>query len=492
MLTSKKRVTAICAPTGFGKSPAVVAAAILSKQPTCVVTNSRGLQDQYMRDFGSIGMVDIRGRRNYKCDMRPDDDYSCEEGKAARCPYSGSVACPSSQAEMAASVSNLVVTNYDKWSASRKFTTGMNHFTQVIFDEGHDAPDALARSMQVQLGAREIEGLGLDFPERPDAEEFINWKLWASIARAEADKAFLAAQARITGITDPKPSWVKHFTHMRNLVRRLGILSTANPMDWVVDEIQEGYQFDPIRPAKYAEGALLMRVPRILVVSATIRPRTLRMIGVGKDDFDFTEFPSDFDPKRCPIYYIPTMRVDKRAEDLGPLWIKHDQIAARRQDRKGIVHTISYARRNEILERSRFAPNMLVNERGEAPSEMIELFRRAVPGTELVSPSIGTGYDFPGPDCEWQFVCKIPFPDGRSKIVQARQQDDPEYGPYIAMQKLVQMFGRIMRSKSDRGESFICDEHLSWFRPKYAHLAPNNFHAFLKEVNTVPPPPEKL
>jgi hypothetical protein len=629
-------------------SATAVATALLSKQPTCIVTNSRGLQSQYMRLFESIGMVDIRGKRNYKCDMRPDDEeYTCEDGCAARCPYRGTVACPSSQAEMMAASSPLVVTNYDKWTASRKFGQGMSHFTQVIFDEGHDMYEALGRSLQVTLNHKEVEeGLKVDFPKYPDLLEFANWRAWAHVAKAAAENAMIAAQARITGINDPKPTWVRHFTHMRNLTRRLATLSTASAKDWIVDETEQGYQFDPIRPGKYAEAAMLLRVPRIIIMSATIRPKTLGMNGIGKDCSEFFEFDSDFDPRRCPIYYIPTMRVDSRAADLGPLWIKHDQIAARRQDRKGIVHTISYARRDEIIRRSRFADNMLINDKGEAPTEMIETFLHALPGTELVSPSIGTGYDFPGcvaPDtkvlrsdlryvearslsegdelvafdeypldgrrtrcwrtaevtansigikecvrlgfidgtsvvcstdhpwlcsnsshvavwraagsikpavhqvfrlldkfkvdmlgsirpgemltvisskpvgpqevsllstttstyiadglaahntaAEWQFICKIPFPDSRSKIIQARQADDKEYGPYVAMQKLVQMFGRTMRSKGDQSESFIGDEHMEWFKPRYGHLAPRSFHNHFRQTLIVPPPPPKL
>ena len=55
MITSKKRAVAVAAPTGFGKSPTYVAAALLSKLPTCIVTNSRGLQDQLLEDFAEVG-----------------------------------------------------------------------------------------------------------------------------------------------------------------------------------------------------------------------------------------------------------------------------------------------------------------------------------------------------------------------------------------------------------------------------------------------------
>lgn len=492
LMRGTKRVSALCAPTGFGKSPVAMAAALLSKRPTCFVTESRGLQDQLLADFGECGLVDLRGRRNYKCDLKPD--ATCEDGYASRCPYKGTAGCPASQAEMRAAASYLVVTNYDKWTSTKMSGQGLEHIQQVVFDEGHEAPAALARAMQVTLNHKEIEGrLGINFLPSPEADEFVNWKDWAAEARAEAEYQMLVAREKIKhGGTNIRTAWVRDYTHLRHLTRRLATLANANPNNWVVDEAREGYQFDPIRPGRYSEAALLLRVQKILVISATLRPKTLYMMGIEKAHFDFQEFNSDFDPKRCPIYYVPTMRVDKNAHDLSQLWLKLDQIAARRTDRKGIVHTISYARRNEVLQASRFSPHMMVNEKGEAATDMVEMFKQSPEGTILVSPSMGAGYDFPGKQCEFQFVCKIPFPDGRSKILKARQEDDKEYGPYQAMNKLVQIFGRGMRSKADQCENFIVDSHLDWFLPRYGHLAPKSFHGFFKQVSVVPPPPTRL
>lgn len=497
LLTSQKRVKALTAPTGFGKTMVYIAYALITKIPTCFVTASRALQDQLMEDFSSCGLVDLRGRRNYVCDMRPDT--TCEEGYAARCPYKGTVSCPSTQAEMRAACSPLVVTNYTKWCASKKFGQGMEHFGQVVFDEGHEAPHALADSAQVVLHQHEIEQiLGLDFPDPGPAEDFVNWKPWAIEARAVADAELHRAKAAMQNYPD-KPSAVRHYLHMRNLVRRIVSVAAGNPQNWIADVWQEqrgnnvstGYVFDPIRPAKFAEGALLLHMPSILVVSATLRPKTLYMMGVSKEAHDFYEYPSDFDPKRCPIYYVPTMRVDNKASDFMPLWNRHDQIAARRRDRNGIVHTVSYARQQEALV-SRYADSMLLNNRGEAASEIVYAYKHADPGTILVSPSVGAGFDFPGKECEWQLLLKIPFPNGHTKIHRARQQDDPEYGAYLAMNKMVQTFGRGMRSKTDQCENFIVDSHLDWFLPKFGHLAPKWFHGFFRQVSVLPAPPPKL
>lgn len=491
ILESKKRVTALSIPTGIGKSVINVAAALLSQKPTCIVTNSKGLQSQYMRDFEEIGMVDIRGRNNYTCDLKPD--YTCEEGYASRCPYKGTVACPSSAAEMRAATSSLVTTNYSKWTSAKKFGQGMSHFQQVIFDEGHDTYSALASAMQVTLNHKEIEEtLKVKFLSGDESMEFPNWKPWAAHARGEAEAAMIVAQGRISGVSDPKPSHVRHYTHMRNLCRRLATIALASAKDWIVDQTETGFQFDPIRPGKYAESALLLRVPRIIIVSATLRPKSLFMIGIGKDKFDYKEFASEFDPKRCPIYYTPTMRVDRRNPDLTMLWAKFDQIAARRQDRNGIVHTHSYARRDDILGASRFSNRMIINPKGEPTADTVEQFLEAERGSILVSPSVGTGYDFAGKAAEYQFLCKIPFPDSRSKIVKARQQDDPEYGPHQAMQSMVQAIGRGMRSKTDQCETFIADENLDWFMPRFGHLAPKSFHGFFRRVDVLPTPPQRL
>ncbi len=483
---TRTRIKAACIPTGGGKSVDVVADALLSGEPTAIVTASKGLQDQYMTDFQSIGMVDLRGRNNYSCHMK--EGYTCEDGHAARCIYKGTVACSSSKAEMMSATSSLVVTNYSKWTASKCFGTGLNHIKRVVFDEAHHAPNAIASAMQVELNYKEIEDtLGVSFPRGHDSEDMNVWRQWASSCKGYADDKMKEAARKIENANDPKPAWVRHFTHMRNLCRRLQILTLARAVDWVVDQTELGYKFDPIRPGRYAEACLFLGIEDITMLSATNRPKTIQMCHVAKENYTFKEFPSDFDPKRSPIYYIPTMRVDSKATDLGPLWVVLDRIMAKRRDRKGVVHSTSYARQEEIKAQSRFADSMILNKKGEPIAEAVEKYFAAGPGSALISPSVFEGFDFKQDKARWQFMCKIPF-EPPSKIVKAREADDKEYRSYQAMQALVQSFGRGMREHSDWCENFIADEHMDWFYPRYRHLAPNSFNDFLVKVSKVPAP----
>ena len=484
--TTKTRSKVLCAPTGSGKSALVVADALESGEPTAIVTATRGLQDQYMADFSSIGMVDLRGRNNYTCEMKAG--YTCEDGYAAKCGYKGTVACPSSKAEMRASTSSLIVTNYSKWTANKRFGMGLSHVKRVIFDEAHHAPQAVADAMQVVLNHKEIEDtLGIPFPRGYDSDDMNVWRAWAGNAKQYADSELKAAYNKLENARDPKPAWVRHYTHMRNLCRRLGILCLAKPVDWIVDQTELGYKFDPIRPGRYTEATLLLQVPDVTWVSATIRHKTVQMCHLPKESYTFKELPSDFDPRRSPIYYLPTMRVDSKANDLGLLWAVLDRVACRRRDRKGVIHSTSYDRQGEIKERSRFAPSMILNKKGEPIDRSVNEFFQAGAGSILVSPSVFEGFDFKHDRARWQFLCKIPF-EPPSKIVKAREAVDKEYRPYQAMQALVQAIGRGMRDRTDWCENFICDEHMDWFYPRFKHLAPDSFNAFMRTISVLPAP----
>ena len=65
---SRTKFTGIVAPTGFGKSLMILGHALHSKERVCVLTSTKALQDQYVRDFGPA-ILDIRGQANYDCEI---------------------------------------------------------------------------------------------------------------------------------------------------------------------------------------------------------------------------------------------------------------------------------------------------------------------------------------------------------------------------------------------------------------------------------------
>jgi Rad3-related DNA helicase len=179
---------------------------------------------------------------------------------------------------------------------------------------------------------------------------------------------------------------------------------------------------------------------------------------LGLDDYEFFNYPSPFLVESRPIYWLPTVKMHYgMTYDEELRWVVAvDQILNARPDRKIVIHTVSYARQQFLLDNSKFRHRMLANSRDDTAAT-IQAFKAAKEPLVLVTPSADTGVDFPGVECETVIIIKVPFSDTSSKIYQARAAEDSEYGAYVAAQTLVQMSGRGMRSESDRCETIILD-----------------------------------
>jgi ATP-dependent DNA helicase DinG len=279
------------------------------------------------------------------------------------------------------------------------------------------------------------------------------------------------------------------------------LIAGMDANEWLVHDESERVVFDPVWVAGYAESCLFKEIPKVIFMSATFRQKTAELLGIDRHDVDLFEARSGFDPSRRPIY-VPKLsekdggwgiRVDARSWNSSreQRWLDRiDQFVAPRTDRNGLIHSVSYARRNTICQHSTHEKVMISHDR-QNTREVIETFKRSEE-TILVSPSVTTGYDFPYTECEYQIVCKVPFPDSRDPILQARQQEDPDYGAYLMMQELVQAVGRGMRAPDDQCETVVIDDHIRWVLKKYREFAPEWFLQAVRWVDSFPAPLPKL
>lgn len=491
-------------PTGAGKSLTVVGAALLAGWRCAILTSTKLLQHQYTEDYTSAGMIDVRGMNAYRCVAFKDEFVhfaesgrwqSCEEGPchsghscsrkptrnapdAHGCEYYGAVAHARS--------ARLVVTNYKFWMSQYNFGQGLGDFDCLVLDEAHNAPQELADFLSTELSNKDIEGtLMASFPS--EIHDVAAWGAWA---KREAGRA----QSTLETWKPHSKSEMNRFRALKAVARKLTVLQTMNATDWVMTEDKGVWHFDPIWVKAHRE-TLLQNVPKVICTSATFNRKTAEMMGIADDTLEWHEAPSDFPINRRPVYYVPTVKVDFRTDaSMERLWMARiDQILRARLDRKGIIHTVSYVRRNYILEHSEFRSRMITHDSRTAKSA-VEQFRASGPGTFLISPSMTTGYDFPGDQCEFQIITKIPFPDSRSPVVKARTAVDKDYPAYIAMQELVQAVGRGMRSAEDQCEAILIDNNAAWFlgHPKYRALAPKWFLDSYRKCETLPLPLPKL
>jgi ATP-dependent DNA helicase DinG len=506
----KQAYLAQCMPTGSGKSLTYVADAVLTGMRTVILTSTKALQTQLMGDFAEIGMVDIKGKNAYRC---LEDRYGrgCDYGDCnfgllcARQKPGGD--CYYYRALDQAKSSPLVVTNYAYWLTMNRFAEGLKHADLLVLDEAHHAENHLASIYSFHIRPKEIDSL-LNSTMPRSASTLLKWAddHWAK-ADKEYEREKFEFQQRANGDKD-------HLRKLKSLRDRLETLRKhVNDRDWLV-ELQDGVKFCPIWPKQFARKTLFANTGRVLMTSATVRPKTVEMLGltprvgrgdqmsraevlmaqVGKSgpegsnhDCVFSDYPSIFDPERRLVIHIPTVRINKDTKpgDYATWIARIDQIIAPRLHQKGIIHTVSYDRRDYVMEHSLHAEYMITHQT-ESVVSAVNRFKQSDPPCVLVSPSVTTGFDFPFDFCRWQIIGKIPFPDTRDRLTKARVERDPEYGAYLAMQSLVQASGRGTRAPNDSCVSFLIDDSAFWFMRRYRRFAPRWFMDGYRTSDLIP------
>jgi hypothetical protein len=81
-------------------------------------------------------------------------------------------------------------------------------------------------------------------------------------------------------------------------------------------------------PRQYAYGVLFRDHPRVLLVSATVRAKTMELLGVGPTEYDFQEYPYLFPIRRSPVYFVETALVqwDSTPAEMAALQARIDEM----------------------------------------------------------------------------------------------------------------------------------------------------------------------
>ena len=509
MTESDRRFICMESPTGSGKSLSYTTLAHLLGGRWVILTSTKGLQDQLAGDFRSMGMVDVRGKSNYdciylqytgsygNCDIGP-----CHSGMMCqyRTPYGEG--CHYFDAVERAKRANLVVTNYSYWLAINHYTDeGLGDFDGIILDEAHEAPEEVSSFLAVELLPGELDLTAGAHPS-PDCGDLDKWSAWAR-GKTQYVESYVTTIGAVLKSGSGGRADSKRYTEYKRILDKLKRISTLSSTrtDWVHESIGQkgshakGVRFTPIWPGPYTESVLFHGIPKVVFSSATVTPKTIELLGVDLRDTSYLHGISTFPVASRPVVFVKTADMTTRGTESDFKWWVNriDQITKARMDRKGILHTVSYARAEKFMRMSKLADlGVHYTNLKESTYRMVEKFRAADPPALMVSPSLSTGYDFPMEECEYQIIGKIAFPDTRSALMEARCKADPTYSAYLAMQNLIQSCGRGMRSPTDRCETLVIDNSFEWFIKRHRDFAPPWFHAAVRRSDTVPDPLPKL
>lgn len=497
--SSDKRFSILCAPPGTGKSLIYYSLIRLLSARGLILVGTKNLESQLMADFSSSGLFDIRGHSNYPCvtlsyddDTGELEDLECASRRNGRdCLYRRDVNYSLSH--------NEVVSNLAHWAQCYKSEDPhrLGHFDLLVIDEAHSIRKLLTDYVAIKLYNKTLsQYLNLHLPRLPLSDDYSPWLEWLT-------PAIKLARTKYKELVNNKASKrdVGIITQLGKTLARLQSELILNPDNWKITSNQSKFsskpliQFSPVDISQFTEEYLFRNIPRILLTSATIARDDAKDLGIANNDFDFYEIQSAFDAARRQVIYVPTsppVKVDNRIT-IGEkrIWINRiDSIVEGRLDRKGLIQTRSYERKDDILAISKYSFLMIDFSKGKM-REALEKFKQSDPPAILIGPAMEEGIDLPLELCLYLILAKLPFLDSRDVMVKARSQLDPTYKNREVARSIVQSTSRGMRSKNDFCEVFIVDAHCEWFMFKRSnhYLYPKYFVDAFRWMSSVPEAP---
>ena len=301
-IDSPKRFVALCLPVGAGKSAIAMGRAVISGARSVYLTSSRGLQDRLGEDFGSMGLVDIRGQQNYQCVEAKS--FGANDCMVSTAPCHSGIVCPSKEsictyysAARTAKKSNLVVTNYPYWILQNIFGDGIGDFDLMVCDEAHAVVQELCNVLSTSIQKYEVEAiLHSSFPTTHAGME--GWKMWASAHSMRLTQEIAAIKENIQALFAEGEYGQAHMAgkklwERKDLKRRVDTILGAKG-EWVAERKGESMTWDPIWPHGYSEQMLFHKIPKVVLMSATMNTRTMDLLGVPPEEYEFIEFDSTF------------------------------------------------------------------------------------------------------------------------------------------------------------------------------------------------------
>lgn len=477
-LNTPSPTAAVCAPTGSGKSVLALLSAVASGQRTVILTGTKALQDQYREQHGGA-VVDLRGAKSYACAIEPGvsaDDGLCKLGYP--CRFRDTSGCSYWDAIRRASKAPVLLTNYHCWLAHGK-TGLLNPAGVLVLDEAHQAYDALCSFLTIELWDIWMKKVGIEPPESSDTGQ---WASWAGAVLSRVQERLEVVKSGV-GSGGPNKMVARELRGLARMHDSLVELRTVGG-DWIVSRMADGWMVTPLWPKDHI-GALVRGSKKTLLLSAFLTPKTTGMLGV--ENPQWLNIPSAFPVQNRMVIHVPTARANRNMDvyERG-LWLSRiDQIIGGRKDRKGIIHSVSYKRRDQIMDGSENRKLMVTHQAGDVV-QVVERFKHGKPPLVLVSPSIHTGWDFPHGQCRYNIISKIPYPDTRDPVTAARTKADPEWPMYHAMSVVVQAAGRGVRAMDDWCDTFIIDDDWAWFWPKNKQFSPPWFREAVGRESTIP------
>jgi Rad3-related DNA helicase len=262
----------------------------------------------------------------------------------------------------------------------------------------------------------------------------------------------------------------------------------ANKDNWIVSGVQRDsanqlakVTLTPLEISRYFDS-ILDKGSVSLFMSATILSKNYlcKTTGLEQDNVKFIRIEeSDFPIKNRPIHAmnVAWLSAKTMSESMPNIARAVDNIMSMHKTEKGIIHTTSYSQLQFIKDNiSKENAGRLI-ETGSSldRSEVLEKHYSSKKPTVLISPSLHLGVDLKDAFSRFQVIVKVPYPDLTDKRIAKMKERDPKWYTWNTVLRLVQAYGRSVRSRDDYATTYILDSSISYLLKSAHDLVPKWF-----------------
>jgi Rad3-related DNA helicase len=217
-------------------------------------------------------------------------------------------------------------------------------------------------------------------------------------------------------------------------------------------------------------------------MSATILSKDYlcRTTGLDPEKVKFIRIEdSDFPIKNRPIHMMNIAWLSAKTMNANMPKIVQaiDNIMSIHRNEKGIIHTTSYIQlqfiRDNISKEN--AGRLIETAFNLDRSEVLRKHFESKKQTVLISPSLHLGVDLKDDLSRFQIIVKVPYPDLTDKKIAAKKSRDQKWYTWNTVLRLVQAYGRSVRSSDDHATTYILDSSASFLLKSANNLIPRWF-----------------
>jgi len=394
--------------------------------------------------------------------------------------------CPYYEQVFKAISSRKCVMNFSSFLFQTSLTKRFNKPRNLmVIDECHNVEPILLDFVSLTISDQQLQNHGIIIPELETADAYavffddvkVERTLIEIIKQAQADE-----KNRI--IDDLSRTLKKYKTFMEHV--------TTTGAEWVceyeekVNQNGDGHRTVTLKPVyamQFPEDLLFQYADKILMLSATVLDVGVmcRSLGVDRSEVAAFRMKNRFPVENRPIYIKSVAKMTGGKSKMGswmPKLVKEvERIAAKYPDEKGIIHTHNFAIMDGLLQRcNKATKDRLCHQRSFRDKSEMLAHHAKTPRNILIAPAMHEGINLIGDLSRFQIICKVPYANCFDNEQLARRVEvDRKYYDWLTALKLVQSYGRSIRSIDDHADTYILDESIERFLRVAKKMLPDWF-----------------